>query len=462
VGGESLPQSQAKETWVVDASMQNIRERLSEFWQYRRLVLSFFKRVIQVLYQCLRLGISWLLAHPLLSIVISIAIVGGLFGVPLEGLPYFFYFLIGSMAWLLFERLGFVGGESPPQSQTKETWVVDVSAKNIQKHFSEFWQYPRIAWVFFKKLMQALYQAMRVDILVERSLGFVGGESLPDSQVKETWVVDGSHQNIQERLLEFWRYRRIALFFSKKFIQGLYQGMRLGIFWLFARPLMPIVISVFIFGGLLGVPSEGLPYFLFFLTGSVTWLLFERSLLFVTRSLDMSKGLMKRVYFPRLIVPFCAVSPAIVYFLVYMGLFVAALVYYLVADGEWYLVFGPRLFMAVVAVFMAVWLSIAVGLWTTVWMTHFREIRITIRYVSRFWFYLTPVIYPISEVPEEYRWIIFVNPMASVVETFKWSTLGVGAFYPIPLLTSLLVTAIVFTGGVWYFGRAEGVAIDKL
>jgi lipopolysaccharide transport system permease protein len=293
-----------------------------------------------------------------------------------------------------------------------------------------------------------------------RSLGLVSGEK--QSTANEVWVVDGSTQKFRERMSEFWRYRRIAMFFAKKFIQGLYQGMRLGIFWLFARPLLPIGLSAFIFGGLLGVASEGLPYFLFFLAGSVTWLLFERSLLFVTRSLDMSKGLMKRVYFPRLIVPFCAVSPAVVYFLIYMGLFLCALIYYLVTDGEWYLVFGPRLIMALVSALLATWLAISVGLWTTVWMTHFREVRITIRYVSRFWMYLTPVIYPLSEVPEEYRWLIYVNPMAPVVETFKWSTLGIGEFYPLALLTSTLLTGVVFVGGVWYFGRAEGVAIDKM
>jgi lipopolysaccharide transport system permease protein len=299
-------------------------------------------------------------------------------------------------------------------------------------------------------------------IELRRSLGFAGPEQALDAQAKDVWEIDAAAMGSWDRLKEFWHYRRIAGFFSKKFVVSLYQGMRLGIFWLFARPLLPIAISAFIFGGLLGVPSEGLPYFLFFLAGSVTWLMFERSLLFVTRSLDSSKSLIKRVYFPRLIIPFCAVSPGVVYFLIYIGLFFGALIYYLVAEGTWYLVLGPRLLWAGVAVALALWLAISVGLWTAVWMTYFREIRLTIRYVSRFWFYLTPVIYPISEVPEQYHWAIYVNPMAPIVETFKWATLGVGDFYPLALLTSTLIIGVVFAGGVWYFGRSEAVAIDKL
>jgi lipopolysaccharide transport system permease protein len=279
---------------------------------------------------------------------------------------------------------------------------------------------------------------------------------------RDKWSIDAGKQGLRERIQEFWRYRRIFVYFGKRAVTRMYQGTTLGVFWLFARPLLPILIGAFIFGRFLGVPSEGMPYFLFFLTGQVTWMLFERSLLWVTRSLDQQKSLIKKMYFPRLIVPFSAVSPALVDYAIYMLLFLATLVYYFVKTGVWYLQLTPRLPMALVAVALAVWFAVGLGLWTTVLQARFRDVRFTLRYVTRFWFYLTPVIYPISAVPPEHHWMIFVNPMASIVETFKWATLGVGGFYGDALLASFVLSTVVFAGGLWYFGQSEAVAVDKL
>lgn len=279
---------------------------------------------------------------------------------------------------------------------------------------------------------------------------------------RDKWVIDASRVGLGERLREFWRYRRVLAYFSTRAVKSLYEGMTLGVFWLFARPLLPIAISAFIFGKLLQVASDGVPYFLFFLTGSCTWMLFERGLLMVTRSFGQASSLLKKVYFPRLIAPFSAVLPAVVNFAIYMTLLVGAAVYYLVTENHWYLMISPRLLMAGVAIALTLFFTIAVGLWTSVWQVQFPDLKFGLRYATRFWFYVTPVIYPVSQVPPEHRWLIYVNPMAPLVETFKWSTLGVGELPVVPLLTSGLVIAIVFIGGVWYFGRAEAAVIDDL
>ena len=287
-------------------------------------------------------------------------------------------------------------------------------------------------------------------------------EAVAETPDRETWVIDANRAGIRERLLEFWRYRRVLSYFSVRYVKGMYGGTTLGPFWLFARPLLPIALSAFVFGSVLQVGSDGVPYFLFFLTGSVTWMLFERGLMFVTRSFTQSGSLIKKVYFPRLIAPFASMLPQLVNFGIYMGLLVATVIYYYFKEGVWYLVIGPRLVLALGAVALAVLLAIAVGLWTSVWQAKHQDVRFTLRYVTRFWSYATPVIYPMSKIPPEHRWIMFVNPMASIVETFKWATLGTGAFYPLPLLCSCVIIAIVFTGGLWYFGRAEGASVDSL
>jgi len=297
---------------------------------------------------------------------------------------------------------------------------------------------------------------------LRRSLGLVAPADGAQAPERDKWVIDASRAGLRERLLEFWRYRRVLAYFSTRAVTSMYQGMALGVFWLFARPLLPIAISAFVFGSLLKVPSDGVPYFLFFLTGSCTWMLFERGLLLVSRSFAQASSLMKKVYFPRLIAPFSAMLPAVVNFAIYMALLLAVAVYYLVSDHHWYLLIGPRLLLGAMAIALTLLFTVAVGLWTSVWMTQFPDLKFGLRYVTRFWFYATPVIYPMSQVPPEHRWLVYVNPMAPLVETFKWSTLGIGEFPFGPLLTSTVVIAAVFVGGVWYFGRAEAAAVDDL
>jgi lipopolysaccharide transport system permease protein len=294
-------------------------------------------------------------------------------------------------------------------------------------------------------------------------LGLAPAAAAPaDAALLDKWVIDASQVGVRVRLQEFWRYRRVLTYFSTRAVKRLYEGTTLGIFWLFARPLLPLAISAFVFGGLLRVASDGIPYFLFFLTGSCTWMVFERGVLMVSRSFSQASSLLKKVYFPRLIAPFSAVLPAVVNFAIYMALFAGALVYYFVSSGRWYLVLAPQLALGAVAIALTLLFTVAVGLWTSVWMAQVPDLKFGMRYALRFWFYATPVIYPMSQVPPEHRWLMYVNPMAPLVEMFKWSMLGVGELPLVPLLTSSVVIALVFLGGVWYFGRSEADAVDDL
>jgi lipopolysaccharide transport system permease protein len=276
------------------------------------------------------------------------------------------------------------------------------------------------------------------------------------------WIIEPVGSGVFTQLQEFWRYRRMLWFLSVRGVKRLYVGMNLGIFWLFVRPLLPIAISTLIFGRLLNVPSDGVPYFLFFLAGSTSWMLFEQSAMWATRSLDLNKGLIKKVYFPRLIVPLSSVAPAVVQAGVYGALLFASVVYYFVRDGRWYLRLGPELFVALLAAGLSVLFAVAVGLWTTIWQVKFREVRYTLRYVMRFWNYLTPVLYPLSQVPEKYHWIVFLNPMAPLVEAFKWGVLGIGELNFTATMSGLGVIVLTLFGGIWYFNRSEATSVDKL
>jgi lipopolysaccharide transport system permease protein len=137
-------------------------------------------------------------------------------------------------------------------------------------------------------------------------------------------------------------------------------------------------------------------------------------------------------------------------------------VYYLLHDGHWYFRFGPSLLLALFAAVMSVVAAIAVGLWTAVWQARAREIRYTLGYIMRFWNYLTPVMYPLSEIPPKYRWVMFLNPMAPLVETFKWGVLGIGELNVRALGSGVVIVFFMLASGIWYFNRSEGAAVDRM
>lgn len=285
----------------------------------------------------------------------------------------------------------------------------------------------------------------------------------PPRQARQSkWVIEPQRTGLLNRAVELWHYRRLLWFFGSGSVRDLYEGTVLGWLWLLIRPAAPLVVWTVVFGRLLQVPSDGLPYFLFFVAGSAIWIVFERSLLWTTKSLAQGRSLITKVYFPRLILPVAAVAPAIVYFSIYMVFLVGAILYYGLHDGRWYIVIGPQLLLAPIAALMSPVFAIAVGLWTSVWQVRARDVQFTLRYFMQFWLYLTPVIYPLSSMPEHLRWIAYLNPMSAVVETFKWSILGVGGPTFRGAALSLVLIAAILGGGVWYFDRSEAASVDRI
>jgi lipopolysaccharide transport system permease protein len=286
-------------------------------------------------------------------------------------------------------------------------------------------------------------------------------EAANAANLRNIWTIAPRREGLLLRLQEFVRYRKILWFFMARTLKRTYEGTVLGKVWLL-RPVIPIAIGAFVFGRFLAIPSDGVPYFLFFLAGSAIWMLFEQSALWVTRSLDLNKGLITKVYFPRLVIPVSAIAPATVYFAVFLVLLAIAFIRYRFSDGQWYFVSSPWVAAAPVAALLCSIQALAIGLWTSVWQTKFREVRYTLRFVLQLWNYLTPVIYPLSMVPVEYQPFMLLNPMAAYVEMFKFAVLGVGTFDAISLGTAVTITLVSLICGAWYFTREESRAIDNL
>ena len=275
------------------------------------------------------------------------------------------------------------------------------------------------------------------------------------------WVIEPVRAELFQRLREFFRYRRITWFFAVRSVKDMYEGTVLGKIWLF-RPIIPMLITSLIFGVMLGVPSDGLPYPLFFIAGGSLWMMFERSMMWVTRSLDGGKSLVKKLYFPRLVLPVSAASPAFLYFLVFLIMILLSCVYYFVRYGDWYLVIGPQLLLLPVLGLGTLLLAVSFGLFTAVWQTRAKDVRYAVRYAMRFWQFLTPVIYPLSQVPEEYRLLISLNPVTGYVETFRWALFGAGLLDLRALGMSVGLTVLIFWAGLWYFTKEEPASVDRM
>jgi lipopolysaccharide transport system permease protein len=283
---------------------------------------------------------------------------------------------------------------------------------------------------------------------------------------QHTWVIEPARVGLIARAEELWRYRRILWFFASRRINERYEDKTLGKFWMFFQPLAPILISTLIFGSMLQVPSDGVPYFLFILTGMSCWRIFERGVQRVTRSLDQNRGLIKKVYFPRLIAPISSVAPALTEFGVLFTLLVLTCVYYYFKDGVFYLRLGPQILVAFLAVALAAFLSISVGLWTTVMQTRHKDVQFSIRYFMQLWYYVTPVIFPLSELlkvlPSQLHFVAYLNPMSPVVEMYKWGVLGIGHVSTPSVVIGVLMALGIFSGGVVYFNRSEAASVDRL
>lgn len=277
------------------------------------------------------------------------------------------------------------------------------------------------------------------------------------------WVIEPRQYGVIDRARELWAYRYLWWYFASNTITDMYRKSALGWVWLLLRVAGPVGLNAVIFGGVLGQADKvGPPYFLFFLCGTTTWILFERSLLFITRSIERNRKLVTKVYFPRMILPVSAIAPALLYLAVILVVMIGTVVYFHDRDGRWYITLRPRLLAAVAGIVLSLVFAVSVGLFTSVLQARYRDIRYGLRYVMPFWFFLTPIVVPLWQIDEKFRWIVAINPMTPIVEMFRWATLGEGQFSPGGLATSVSLVLFTAVSGVWFFNRAEAASVDKL
>jgi lipopolysaccharide transport system permease protein len=273
------------------------------------------------------------------------------------------------------------------------------------------------------------------------------------------WSIEPLSGSVIARLREVWQYRKLMAFFARKSLLKMYKRTKLGWVWLFIRPLFPLAVKTLVFGGMLGVATGGIPYFLFLLVGTSAWELFSQAVMWGTRSLELNRGFLAKIYIPRLILPVSMMTPAFFNFLIHLGVIAGAVIYYRVKTGTLYLT-PLHLGFAMLAVVMAILLATGIAMWTSVPALSARDTRFSLSYFLGFWVYLTPVLYPLHS--QRYGWLLSLNPMAAVVNAFKYGMLGIDPPTPrdLGVASALIITVLI--SGLLFFGRAEAQAGEKL
>jgi lipopolysaccharide transport system permease protein len=255
---------------------------------------------------------------------------------------------------------------------------------------------------------------------------------------------------------ELVRSRDLVRVFTWRHIGPQYKQAALGIAWAVLTPVLNTLVFSFVFGKLGGMPSDGIPYPVFVLSGLVTWQFFARAITTGSISIIVNSAIITKVYFPRMVLPLSAVLAGFVDY----GVNLAVLLGMMMAYG---FTPGPALLALPAFMVLAAMLGFALSLWLSALNALYRDIGLTIPIVLQAWMFLTPVIYPAGLVPPDWAWIMHINPMTAVVEGARWAVLSATA--P-PDLRSLEILAgeiaVLFLGGVVTFKRIDAILADRI
>ncbi len=262
-------------------------------------------------------------------------------------------------------------------------------------------------------------------------------------------------------LEELWRYRDLLYMYVKRDIVTFYKQTVLGPIWFFIQPIFMTVIYMFVFGGLAGLSTDGIPQPLFYLSGIILWQYFSESLTKTSDTFFTNQTIFGKVYFPRLIAPLSVTISGLLKMSIQFGLFIIVYIYILAKGTH----VSPNLHALLfpILILMLACLSLGFGTIITSLTTKYRDFKFLMTFGIQLWMYATPVIYPLSVMKgnyEKYMWIIQANPLTAIMETFKYGFLGEGTFSWWALGYSFLFTLIILVGGMIIFNRVERTFMD--
>ena len=257
------------------------------------------------------------------------------------------------------------------------------------------------------------------------------------------------------KLGELWRYRELLYFFIWRDLKVRYKQTILGAAWAVLQPFLTMVVFSIFFGRLAGLASDDLPYAISAYTALVPWTFFANGLTQASNSIVSNAAMVKKTYFPRLTLPVATVLAGLVDFALAFSILLIMMPFYRILPTV-NIVWLPLLLL------LALLTALGTSLWFAALNVRFRDVRYVVPFLVQFWLFVTPVAYQSDIVPEQWRLLYSLNPMAGVVEGFRWALLGVGEAPGLMVLVSVFVTLFLLVSGLYYFRRVERTFADMV
>lgn len=283
---------------------------------------------------------------------------------------------------------------------------------------------------------------------------------MPERENDWDVVITPDRKWYELKLKEVFQYKDLIFLLIKRNFSSQYKQTILGPLWFIITPLLSSVVSTVIFGNIAGIGSDGVPYFLFYLCGYTLWNYFSTCVSVTSSTFVANAGIMGKVYFPRLTMPISSVIFSALNMIVIFVMSAVTMVIYLCRGYE----IHPNIMILIIPVLMiqTALLGLGVGIIVSSLTTKYRDLTILVGFGLNLWMYLTPVVYPMSEVNGVLRTLILINPMSAIIQNYKYALLGIGSFEGFYWLISMCVTAGIFLIGVLLFNKVEGTFMDTV
>lgn len=275
-----------------------------------------------------------------------------------------------------------------------------------------------------------------------------------------TMILRPKKSLFQINLKELWQYRDLIALFVRRDFVAKYKQTILGPLWFIIQPLLTTLMFVVVFGNIAGIPTDGIPQVLFYMSGIVGWNYFSTCLNDTSQTFLKNASIFGKVYFPRLAMPISVVISNMVSFIIQFLFLLCFLLYFYLRGAD--VSTGIEVLLLPFLVLMMAGLGLGFGIIISSLTTKYRDLTHLVGFGVSLWMYATPIIYPLSEIPERYRMFVLANPMTPLIETFKTVLLGVGTVNYLYLLYSLVFTIVLLIVGVLIFNKVERTFMDTV
>src|SRR2546429_3928159 len=260
-------------------------------------------------------------------------------------------------------------------------------------------------------------------------------------------VIEASKSWRALNLLDIWQYRELLYFMVWRDVKVRYKQTVLGASWAVLQPLLTMIIFTIFFGRLAGIPSDNMPYPVFAYAALLPWTFFSNAVTASSNSLIGSSNLITKVYFPRMIIPSAAVGAGLVDFAIAFLVFLGLMVFYSVTPSV-------NMLMLPALLLLTTMLALGVGMWMSAMNVKYRDIRYALPFLMQIWMFASPIVYSTSLVPQKWQWLLALNPLTGIIDSFRAALLG-RPFNWLTLSSSLIITLIVLVYSAYSFRRVE-------